>query len=278
MNLEAVWHDLECGGYGEDLPLWRALADEAGGRVLDVGAGTGRVTLDLARRGVEVVALDIAAPLLEALACRAAGLAVETVLADARDFELDRPVSLVVVPMQTLQLLGGPSGRAGFLRAALGQLEPGGLVVAALSDALDCFDSDRDVPPPPRTREILGVRYASQLLAVVDEGDHASILWRREIIGPQPRYQAREVVVRLDRVSPDEIVDEAVQIGFLIQPHMCVPETEEYLGATVVVLRAPAACADVSSDSGAYPGSDLALDPAPTPAVKGCRPRPRCTA
>jgi hypothetical protein len=37
MNLEALWHDLECGAYSEDLPLWRALAREAGGAVLDVG-------------------------------------------------------------------------------------------------------------------------------------------------------------------------------------------------------------------------------------------------
>ncbi|HEX4718759.1 MAG TPA: class I SAM-dependent methyltransferase, partial [Thermoleophilaceae bacterium] len=90
MNLEALWHLLECGGYSEDLPLWRALADEAGGAVLDIGAGTGRVALDLAARGVPVVALDANAALLEALERRAAGLPVETVVADARGFSLGR--------------------------------------------------------------------------------------------------------------------------------------------------------------------------------------------
>ena len=67
MNLEALWHDLECGAYREDLPLWRALAHQAGGAVLDVGAGTGRVALDLAAGGVAVVALDADAALLQAL-------------------------------------------------------------------------------------------------------------------------------------------------------------------------------------------------------------------
>jgi len=35
----AIWHDIECGAYTADLPLWEELA--GGGRVLDVGAGTG---------------------------------------------------------------------------------------------------------------------------------------------------------------------------------------------------------------------------------------------
>jgi len=68
----SIWHDLECGGYAEDLPLWRELAGGAGGPVLDVGAGTGRVTLDLATRGAVVTALDVDADLLDELARRRA--------------------------------------------------------------------------------------------------------------------------------------------------------------------------------------------------------------
>ena len=56
--MNAIWHDLECGGYGEDLALWRALAASAGDPVLEVGAGTGRVALTLARAGHRVTALD----------------------------------------------------------------------------------------------------------------------------------------------------------------------------------------------------------------------------
>src|SRR4051794_41853681 len=84
MNLDALWHYLECGGYRADLPVWRALADEAGGPVLDIGAGAGRVTVDLAARGGPVVALDPHAALLEALEQRAAGLPVEAVRGGAR--------------------------------------------------------------------------------------------------------------------------------------------------------------------------------------------------
>src|SRR5687767_12062391 len=103
MTLEVLWHDLECSAYEEDLPLWRELAGEAGGPVLDVGAGTGRVSLDLATHGIAVVALDADRALLEALERRAAGLPVKTVVADARDFDLGRRFPLVLAPMQTLQ-------------------------------------------------------------------------------------------------------------------------------------------------------------------------------
>ena len=88
-DMKTIWHDLECGGYVEDLEVWRGLARRQGGPVLDVGAGTGRVTLDLARAGYAVTALDVCDELLATLRERAAGLDVATVAADARSFALD---------------------------------------------------------------------------------------------------------------------------------------------------------------------------------------------
>lgn len=231
----AVWHDLECGAYDLDLPLWRALAAETGGAVLDVGAGTGRVSLDLAATGVPVTALDADAELLATLEHRAAGLPVETAVADARDFALPQRFELVLVPMQTLQLLDGRAGRAAFLRRALEHLQPGGLLAAAVADAMDCFDGEHCAPPPADACEIDGVRYASTLLAVREEDGRAAIHRRREITG----RATADVVVRLDRVTPREIEAEAAELGFVVEPARSVAETDEYLGSTVLVLRAP---------------------------------------
>jgi SAM-dependent methyltransferase len=106
-SADVIWHELECGSYRADLALWRELAERCDGPVLDIGAGTGRVALDLASAGHRVTALDLDPDLLGSLRERAAGLEVEIVCADARSFDLDRhDFALCLIPMQTIQLLG----------------------------------------------------------------------------------------------------------------------------------------------------------------------------
>jgi hypothetical protein len=161
------------------------------------------------------------------------------VVADARRLSLGRRFPLIVVPMQTLQLLGGRRGRGEFLRRALAHLAPGGRLAAALADAVDCFDDEHVVPPPAAVREVAGVRYASRLLAADDEGPRAALRRRREVIEPGGRRRGEDVVVRLDRVAPSEVEAEARAIGFAVRPRRSVPETERYLGSAVVVLSRP---------------------------------------
>ena len=235
-----LWHDIECGAYREDLPLWRELAAEARGPVLDVGAGTGRVALDLAARGHEVVALDADAQLLAALRERAGarGLHVATACADARDFDLGRRFALVLVPMQTVQLLGGPAGRARFLRCARAHLASGGLIAAALADALDAFDEEHTEPPLPDIREIDGTVYASRPVAVRAEGEQVVIERIRETVDRAGRRTAEGDVVRLDRVDAPTLAAEGAAAGLVPLPPRAVPATDEYVGSDVVMLRA----------------------------------------
>jgi SAM-dependent methyltransferase len=234
---EVVWHDIECGGYDLDLPLWRELAEREGSPVLDIGAGTGRVTLDLARRDHEVVALDRSAELLDALRERAAGLAITAVAADARDFAIDRRFPLVLVPMQTLQLLGGAEGRARCLACVREHLAPGGLLAVALADALECFDAEHDQPPPPDLREVGGVVYASRPVRVRDLGGRAAIDRLRQIVALDGTLTTEENVVELDRLEPETLEEEALACGLRAERRRRIPQTLEYVGSTVVMLR-----------------------------------------
>lgn len=238
-TLHVLWHDLECGGYAQDLPLWRELAAEAGGPVLDLGAGSGRVALDLARAGHEVVALDVDPVLLGALDERAAaaGVAVESVRGDARDFALERRFSLVLAPMQTVQLLGGPAGRGGLLRCAAAHLAPGGLLACALADALEGFDGERTELPLPDLLERDGWVYASQPVAVRPDAEGATIERIRQTVAPDGARTADGDAVRLDRLDGDTLEAEGVAAGLRPAGRRFVEMTDEHVGSEVVLLR-----------------------------------------
>ncbi len=245
-RLHVLWHDLECGRYAQDLPLWRELAREASPSavsVLDLGAGSGRVALDLALAGHDVTALDFDPLLLAALRERAeaADLAVEVVQADARDFAAvleGRTFALVLAPMQTIQLLGGADGRAGLLRSTLACLRPGGLLACALADALEGFDAERTEPPLPDVLEQDGWVFASQPIAVRPDAEGTTIERIRQTVSPVGARTAEGDVVRLDKLDGDLLEAEGVAAGFLAAGRRFVDMTDEHVGSEVVLLRA----------------------------------------
>jgi SAM-dependent methyltransferase len=237
--VSVIWHDLECGGYRADLALWRELAAEHGDPVLDVGAGTGRVTLDLARRGHAVTALDRDPVLLAELERRAGGLAVSTVEADAREFALGWRFPLCVVPMQTIQLLGGAVGRAGFLRCAQAHLERDGLLAIAIAEVLELYEGQDGTPLPlPDMCEIEGIVYSSQPTAVRAEADTFVLERRRETITTAGMRSVDRDVVRLDRLSSEQLEHEAVAVGLQAAGRARIAPTSDHVGSSVVMLRA----------------------------------------
>lgn len=236
---DAIWHDVECARYDADFELWRELAAHASGPILDVGAGTGRVTLDLARHGHDVVALDHDPALLAVLRERAAAerLGVETVVADAGDFEIGRrDFALIMAPMQTVQLLR-PAGRLGFLRCARAHVAAGGLVAIALADALECFDAEHVLLPLPDRLIVDGTLYSSQPVALRDHGDTVAIERIRETVSADGRRSASDDVLHLDRVTVGEIEAEARSAGLTPMLARILPATEEHVGTSVVMLR-----------------------------------------
>jgi len=266
---EVAWHDLECGSYRADLPLWRELAqtlcgDARRGRILDVGAGTGRVALDLARAGHRVTALDLDPVLLGALQQRASQLEVEIALADARAFELDRhDFALCIVPMHTIQLFGGSAARSAFLRRVRAHLRPGGLLACTILTAIEPFDCARgDLEPSPETAYVGSFLYVSratrvsvlkrsvliererQIIALTERGTERLNTARGD--APSPRSQERRSGVqpaaqrsriRLDRVGISRLEREAIEAGLRPEPTRWVPPTDEHTGSAVVMLR-----------------------------------------
>jgi SAM-dependent methyltransferase len=232
-----IWHDLECGGYTADLPVWSELGRAHGGPILDVGAGTGRTALDLGRLGHEVVALDQDPVLLAELERRAAGLPVRIVCADARSFDLQERFRLIIVPMQTVQLLGGASGRECLLRAAARHLQPDGIVALAITEELDYFTAEDGTPLPlPDIRELDGVVYSSQPTAVREATDGFVLERLRERIGPAGERSVEPDVILLDRLTAPQLEAEARSVGLRPLRTEVVPATPDHVGSVVVIL------------------------------------------
>jgi SAM-dependent methyltransferase len=254
---EVLWHELECGYYRADLPLWRQLADSEGGPILDIGAGTGRVSTVLADAGHKVVAVDLDETLLDALRERDTAAKVQTVCADARSLALGRrDFRLCIVPMQTVQLLGGRPGRLAFLRAARAHLRRGGALACAIATALEPFDCARGDPTPvPDRMRVGGVLYVSRPTRV--QVRRGSVLIERERLlvalgsdarggdacggdgrSAGPVEAVERSVIELDRLSPAQLRREASEVGLRPEPTRRIPASEEHTGSAVVVLRA----------------------------------------
>jgi len=128
-----------------DVPFWRRVASRAGGRVLELGCGTGRVSMPLARAGIDLVGVDRSEPMLERARRRlnrrrsggtadavppvrgTARPAVRFVRADIRDLPFGAgSFPMVLAPYGILQSLIRPRDLKAALASVARVIEPGG--------------------------------------------------------------------------------------------------------------------------------------------------------
>ncbi|HEX6584750.1 MAG TPA: class I SAM-dependent methyltransferase [Thermoleophilaceae bacterium] len=230
-----AWHDVEHGSYDADLPLWRELAAVAGGPVLDLGAGTGRVAVDLAARGHDVVALDTDAELLAELAARAPSVA--TVEADARSFALGSEFALIIAPMQLVQIIGGHDGRVAMLERVHAHLGAGGAFAAALAEPRAAIPDDAASPPLPDMLERDGWVFSSQPVSVSEADGSVIIERQRQAVSPAGEIEDETAVIALDLVDTEQFEDEARAAGLEPVERRAVAETLDHIGSTVVLCR-----------------------------------------
>jgi len=100
-HYDALWPGLH---RRNELGFYKRLAEEYGEPVLELGCGTGQLTIPLAEAGIEVVGLDLAASMLERAREKAAerSIDVEWVQGDCRDFNLGRQFGIVFFPANSL--------------------------------------------------------------------------------------------------------------------------------------------------------------------------------
>ena len=225
-------YDAQYLSYRDDLPFYLRVADDVGGPVLELGAGSGRVTEALASAGHQVTAVDVSGAMLararQRLAARgielADGGAVELVEADMRELELQRRYPVVIAPFNTLAHAYSLDDQDRVLERVLAHLQPGGVF------AFDLF--------VPRLGAAGVVRSEPSLLEPVRAGLGAPGGGRVDLFLVQhddPERQLLESTYYLDTVAEDGTVRRTVTT--LLQRYFTRFELERALRAAGFSLR-----------------------------------------
>ena len=151
--------------------------DPPPGSVLDAGCGTGRVAIELARRGVEVVGVDVAADMLATARRRAPELS--WVEADLASLDLGRTFDAVVLAGNVL-IFVEPGTEAAVLARGAAHLRPGGALVAGFTLRPGGYDLGRLDADATATALALAERWATwDRHPWAPGGDYAVSVFRR---------------------------------------------------------------------------------------------------
>ena len=143
-----------------DVAFYREAARELGDPVLELGCGTGRVTMALAEAGKRITGLDLSERMLERAVKKRAGLHVEArervhlIQGDMAQFNLGETFRLVIIPFRAFQHLVDVKQQMSCLECARKHLSPGGRLI------LDVFQTDAErMHDPVHHRETLVAEY-----------------------------------------------------------------------------------------------------------------------
>ncbi len=146
-NLEAfsdpINYDLEDPS-DTGVAFYSALAREAGGAVLEIACGTGRVTIPIAKLGFPTTGLDIVPGMLERARSKSVGLPVRWVEGDARTFNLHEQFRLIFLTGNAFQAFVTNAEQEALLQRARAHLNEEGLFA---------FETRNPLFPNTKTRE-----------------------------------------------------------------------------------------------------------------------------
>ena len=189
----------------EDVDFYVDLAREAGGPVVELGVGTGRIAVPVAAAGIRVIGVDSSAEMLAVCRERAAADGVEHLL-DLRQGDLRTPpveerVRLVLVPFRAYLHLHTDAERLEALQAAHRLLVPGGRL------AFDVFEPGAD------DIEETHARWLEREPGIFERADWDN---ERRTLTLSVRGEAGESTMRLAWISPDEWRVLIEQAGFTV--------------------------------------------------------------
>ncbi|MBP2232835.1 SAM-dependent methyltransferase [Azospirillum agricola] len=246
-----------------DVAFYTEQAVASGGPVLEIGCGTGRLTIPLARAGVEVRAVDVSEAMLARLRDRLAREApevrarVHVVRQNASTLDLPGcAAKLAILPFNVLMLIPDAEETRHALRAAARHLAPGGLfALDVMNPATLPWQADpAPVPSRPRRNPLTGNPYVrhAQASAVDARGVQRIAGWYDELLPDGAIRSARFAFDwrMIDRAALAALLDGAgLAIERLAGDFDGAPWSEDSRRIVVTGRRKPDAPAAVPGDA-----------------------------
>lgn len=213
----------ECNG--AELRFWDLMLRRAGGSALELGVGTGRVAVPLARLGHKIWGIDTSHAMLERARAKSAGLPLarrsnlRLYRQDMRAFQLRRRFALIYVPFNSLLLLPRGSEVNSCLQRVAAHLAPDGLFVADVF-GMSAHDREPDVemitflePEPVTGAEV--TRERSYSFDPVCNQAHVSLIYSLRTDNENSGQIAFEYSLQL--YEPDELLGMVASAGFVVE-------------------------------------------------------------
>mgnify|MGYP001326110052 CR=1 FL=1 len=140
---DRVYDDVKC-----DIPFYLNQASNIGGSVLELGCGTGRVTIPMAELGIDVTGVDLSPIMVCKLREKAAnsGVILKSHVMDMRHLSLDQIYQLVVIPYRGFQTLLDVESQEKCLNSIHRHIEDGSKVIVDMFvPSRELFDQYEDI-------------------------------------------------------------------------------------------------------------------------------------
>ncbi len=178
-------------------------------RVLDLACGTGTATLELARRGFEVTAIDLSSEMLEILKKKKEAHKIEIIKTDMQNFKLSHPVDAVTCFFDSINYLTEERELKRCFRCVYEALAEKGIF---LFDMNTIYGLSKVWGTNTLIREIDNIY--SVWRSVYDASKHISTLYLTLFVGDGKFYKRVEEVHQ-ERAYPMEKIEELLlKAGF----------------------------------------------------------------
>jgi SAM-dependent methyltransferase len=222
-DIYSVWTDT-AGSTRANLPFYLDAYARAGGPVVELGIGDGRIAVQAAARGCAVIGVDSSQAMLDLCRRRAENAGVlerlTLIRADFRSFELHAPAALIALPYHSIGHLPTLEDKRGAIAHVYSQLRPGGCFV------FDDFVMTPELMAQMRTvqlraeyRTASGAEALLWVTSLVDEPAQSIrvVTWEDELEADGVVRQRRYRRLSLSWLTPSQAEELLLAAGFTIE-------------------------------------------------------------